>query len=175
MQYDPSGWQDEEVNLMMTLESKLTAVPVDKWITKQAIIFDWHDGPRQGICALAHPQAEFFFELLDERHNPDDLDDRVFRLREIPVGSVAKALGVLSILGQPTYRVWIPVWRFADTAAQREAERFLDDLQANSSPVELVFASRDLEHFQGCWRTEQGNGEAVDWFAKLGAPTAPSA
>src|SRR4029453_13124690 len=63
----------------------------------------------------------------------------------------------------------------ADTAAQREAERFLDDLQANSSPVELVFASRDLEHFQGCWRTEQGNGEAVDWFAKLGARTAPRA
>ncbi|MCI0682881.1 MAG: hypothetical protein L0Y71_12330 [Gemmataceae bacterium] len=160
--------------MIMDLEAKLAATPVDKWTTKQAIVFDWHDGPREGLCALGHPEAEFLFELLDERHNPDDLDDRLFRLRQVPAGTVARALSVLSVLGGPTHCVWVPVWRFTDPAQQREAEKFLEDLQVKSSPLDVVIASRDLEHFQGCWRTENANGEAVDWFARLGVPATPS-
>ncbi len=157
----------------MELENKLAAIPVDEWLTEQAIVFDWQDGPSEGLCSLRHPEAEFQFELLDQRHNPDDLDDRLFRLRQLPMGTVAEALRVLSVLGQPTHCVWAPLWRFADAAQQRQAEKLLDELQAKATPLDLVIASRDMKHFQGCWRSKTANGEAVDWFARLVVPTTP--
>ena len=94
----------------MDLEKTLTAIPVDAWTTRQAIVLDWHDGPRQGVCSLSHPAAEFVFEQIDERHNPEGMDDRLFRLRHVPEGTVARALEVLGDLGGPDHCVWVPVW-----------------------------------------------------------------
>ena len=51
----------------MTLESQLVSIPPEQWKTRQAVIFDWYDGPREGICALEHPCLEFSFKLLAER------------------------------------------------------------------------------------------------------------
>ena len=48
----------------MDLEQLLTAVPVSGWRTRQAVVFDWYDGPREGVCALAEPACEFYFNCL---------------------------------------------------------------------------------------------------------------
>src|SRR5436309_5096298 len=100
----------------MTFETKLLSPPVEKCKTRLAIIFDWYDGPRTGLCCLEVPEVEFSFELLDERTNEDGADDRLFRLSELPAGSVAQALVVLGDLGHPTGPVWVPIWRFPSDA-----------------------------------------------------------
>src|SRR5690348_12671619 len=113
----------------MSFESTLTSVPVEAWQTKQAVVFDWYDGPRAGICRLERPAVEFAFDLLDERFNEESLDDRLFRLSELPTGSVDTALTILRQLGQPTGPVWTPIWRFPDPAACAAAEQHLRTIE----------------------------------------------
>jgi hypothetical protein len=152
----------------MNLESLLTATPVEQWRTKQAIVLDWYDGPRQALGSLAVLGGEFFFELLAERASLDNLDDRLFRLWELPSGSIAGALALLRDLGIPTQPVWVPVWRFPDVTTQTKVEQQLDALQRRRQMTSLVVASRDLQSFQGCWQiTNPSNGHG-DWFSLLG-------
>src|SRR5207248_66436 len=101
---------------VMSLAAQLAAAPVARWRTRRAVVLDWYDGPREGVCALAEPACEFYFELLDERPTADDLDDRLFRLSALPPGSVAALLACLAGQGEPAGPVWVPVWRFADAA-----------------------------------------------------------
>ncbi len=154
----------------MEIEKMLASVPVDQWQTKQAVVLDWHDGPREGICSLQQPGGEFFFELLDERPNEDDQDDRLFRLLEIPAGSVAATVAILRDLGMSTTPVWAPIWRFANPKQQQAAEDHLQTLRARARPMSLVICTRDVVHFLGCWNTDVRRNGVTDWFAALEVP-----
>jgi hypothetical protein len=151
----------------MSLEQLLTGAPVGRWKVGQAIAFDWYDGPRAGICRLAEPGGEFFFSLLDERPSPDDLDDRLFRLSELPTGSVDQALSALQLLGHPTGPVWIPVWRFPDEEARQQTERVLKAIEGSGRPTSLVLHTRDMTEFLGCWAVAPSARPVSDWFAEL--------
>jgi len=154
----------------MTLEQTLASTPAPEWKTDLAIVFDWYDGPRQGVCRLAAPAAEFFFDLLDERPTPDDLDDRLFRLSEIPPGSVEDILSALRDVGRPTGPVWTPIWRFSNEAARAQAENRLRALAASKRSTTLVVYTRDMTDFLGCWRVDPCEPGHADWFAALGVP-----
>src|SRR5262245_2582352 len=154
----------------MALETILTTSPPGQWVTRQAVIFDWHDGPRQGVCALAVPSCEFVFDLLDERLNPDDLDDRLFRVRELPPGAVAELLTALRPLGGPAGPVWVPFWRFPTEAERRPAEAKVNALLAGARPTPVVIATRDMQQFLGCWNVPGNANGVTDWFAVLPFP-----
>src|SRR5437899_999379 len=120
---------------MMELEALLQSVPVNQWATRQAVVLDWFDGPREGFCALATPACEFFFELLDEKPTDEGLDDRLFRLSALPCGSVAEALTAVGDLGTPAGRIWVPIWRFPNETARQHAEQFVEQLLAQRRPT----------------------------------------
>ena len=126
--------------------------------------------PREGICALQAPAAEFFFDLLDERVNEDGLDDRLFRLSELPPGSMDKLLAALAVLGGPAHLVWVPMWKFPSQALQQQAERCVGLIRDSARPTALVISTRDMEEFRGCWRVERSINERADWFAALNIP-----
>jgi hypothetical protein len=151
----------------MSLESSLASVPVRAWKTGQAVVFDWYDGPRAGVCRLENPAVEFAFDLLDERFNEDTLDDRLFRLSELPAGSVAAVLTVLRQLGQPAGPVWVPTWRFPDEAARAVAEQHLQTIEASKRATELVVFTRDMEEFLGCWSVAGNGRNGGNWFSVL--------
>lgn len=136
----------------MTPEQRLLAVPLERWSTRQAIVLDWYDGPREGLCALASPGGEFLFELLGERPNPDDLDDRLFLIREIPDGTVDALVADIQELGSPGGPVWVPVWRFRTESARERVEQRLRQIQTDARPISLVVSTRDLKRFLECWR-----------------------
>ena len=159
----------------MQLETLLRNTPVGQWATRLAIIFDWYDGPREGICSLSRPGVEFYFELLDERFNPDGLDDRLLRLSELPSGSVAETQSVLSVLGSPTHCYWVPIWRFPDEAARERGERQVQAVRAARRPTDLVICTQDMEHFLGLWTVPRTEPDRKDWFAFLGIPAVDSA
>jgi hypothetical protein len=156
----------------MTLELSLPSVPVQTWQTGQAIVFDWYDGPRSGVCSLAQPGGEFAFDLLAERANAEDLDDRLFRLKELAPGTVAQVLQLIQDLGQPANSVWVPVWKFSNPAARDRVEREIDQLLSQARTTPLVIATRDMAHFLGCWNLDRVGQNGKDWFAFLGVPSA---
>ncbi len=96
----------------MEQKNKPASLAPPDWTADQVIVFDWYDGPRQGVVCLKEPPCEFSFELLAEKPNPDDLDHRLFRVSELPAGSVAQILEAIRVLGKPTGIVWVPVWKF---------------------------------------------------------------
>lgn len=142
----------------MKLEELLLSWPVDQLRVSQVYSFDWYDGPREGVCSLAVPPCEFYFHLLDERYNPDGLDDRLFRLSELPPGSVSQVVSASADLAKP------------DEAVRRQAERRIDAATATKRPTSLVIHTQDMNQFLGCWNVEPNAGTDVDWFAVLGIP-----
>jgi hypothetical protein len=154
----------------MAIEELLLSSPAELWKTAQAVVFDWYDGPREGVAALAFPECEFAFELVEERHNPDGLDDRLFRLRELPVGSVQTVLRALSRLGEPSKPAWAPVWSFATETERREADRTIDMILAGARETGLAVLSRDMERFEGVWVIGEGQPSQIDWFDALKIP-----
>lgn len=157
----------------MAIEDLLLSCPPGHWKTEQAVVFDWNDGPRQGIAALAFPECEFVFELVEERINPNGLDDRLFRLRELPVGSVRSVLGLIPQLGELSKPVWIPVWRFASEPEKQATDRAVDSVLAEARGTGLVVLSQDLERFGGAWAVGEGQWKQTDWFGFLGIPRSP--
>ncbi len=158
----------------MDLEERLKSWPQSVWTTGQAIILDWYDGPRAGICALAEPAAEFAFELLDERPTDDGLDDRLFRISALPPGTVDRTLAALHELGGPRGPVWTPVWRFASEEARQRAEGHLETVTAQKRPTSLVIHTRDMQNFLGCCQLELPGQSNGDWFAAIAQVERPT-
>jgi len=146
----------------MKLEEKLTSMPVNQWKVDRIYAFDWYDGPREGVCSLTVPSCEFYFELLDERYNPDGLDDRLFRLSELPTGSVRDVVAAVPDLASPSESV------------RQKADERIDAATARKRPTALVIHSQDLENFLGCWQVDLTEAKTADWFAVLGIPQEPS-
>ena len=144
----------------MTLEEVLPSLPVEQWKAKQIYSFDWYDGPREGACSLSVPECEFYFELLDERYNPEGLDDRLYRLSELTSGSVREFLSGVRNLVSP------------DPSVREDAKQRLGRIKARKRPTPLVIYTQDMEHFLGCWSVDRTIHEVTDWFAFLNIPQA---
>ncbi len=134
----------------MSLETALVSLLPDQWVARQVVVFDWFDGPREGVAWLAKPDCEFFFELLDEQSTPDDLDDRLFRLSELPRGTVAAVLAALHGLGEPANSLWVPIWRFASETERAQVEQEIERLLARRRRTGIVVRTRDMTDFTGC-------------------------
>lgn len=142
----------------MKLEELLAAVPLDQWKVGQVYSIDWYDGPRGGVCALTEPPCEFYFELLDERYNPNGLDDRLFRLSELPSGSVQEVLSAAHDVQESRGR------------DHEQARRRMDAVTARARPTSVVIHTQDMEQILGFWNLGQVAQARTDWFAALGIP-----
>jgi hypothetical protein len=142
----------------MPFETALASLPPGEWVARQVVVFDWFDGPREGVAWMAKPDCEFFFELLAEQRTPDDLDDRLFRLSELPKGSVAGILAAIRVLGEPTNTLWVPVWQFGNEAERARADQEIDRLLGRRRRTSIVVRTRDMTDFAGCWLTDSVGG-----------------
>jgi hypothetical protein len=136
------------------LENTLLAAPTSQWLVDQVIVLDWYDGPRGGLCALAHPVAEFFFEFVDEIYNPDGLDMRIMRLKEISAGSTVQLASELTKLGLGAggKPIWAPVWIFPTEAARDQAETLIKTLESHTRLTDLLISSADMKQITACWK-----------------------
>jgi hypothetical protein len=155
----------------MILESALFTKPTREWKTRQAVIFDWYDGPRTGVASLEAPAYEFHFHLLSEKATDDDLDDRLFRVSELPVGSVSQILKAVQGLGEPATTTWAPVWRFPSEKERIAAELEIERLLAKKRETDIVIWTRDMREFLGAWHAERNGTPEANWFTKLGIAT----
>src|SRR5579871_5688409 len=138
----------------MSLETALASLPPAKWVARQVVVFDWYDGPREGVAWMASPDCEFFFELLGEQATPDDLDDRFFRLSELPGGTVSAIGAALRGLGEPTQSVWVPQWRFEKETERAGVDEEIQRLLGRRRQTGIVVRTPDMIHFAGCRFTD---------------------
>lgn len=152
----------------MVLEEALLSFPVSHWQVDQVVAFDWNDGPRQGIAAMSYPHCEVVFDLLAERFNPDGLDDCLFRLRELPPGSMQSVLGIISSLGEPLAPLWVPVWQFPNEEERQKADQAIDQVLTTARRTPIIVLTQDMIHFAGVWSAQGDLADRSDWFSSLG-------
>jgi len=149
------------------VESSLLALPAKNWKAKQVVVFDWYDGPREGICELEVPKVCFSFELLAERTTKDDLDDRIFRLSILPSDAVQRAIGVLNVIGEPANSVWVPLWKFPSEASRVRVEDEINRILDAKKRTDVIVWSRNMLEFLGCWKIQTSQMPVDDLFAHL--------
>lgn len=143
---------------------------VDHWVTRLAVVTDWYDGPRAGLCWLE--TREFRFDLLAERPAPDGLDDRLFAISAVPAGTTADLVRRLASLGSPQGRIWVPRWKHEDPAVLQTLEASLKQVcESAEEPNEVVLTS-DMQQFRAHWRLDPkalaaAGAADADWFAFL--------
>lgn len=140
----------------MKLEEVLAAVPVHDWRVHEVYSLDWQDGPRAGVCSLSTPRCEFYFDLLDERLNPEGLDDRLFRLSELPPGAVAEVVSAAGELAN------------VNEGTRKKAQGRIQAVEAARRPTAVIVYTRDMRQFLGCWNINEVVPGTRDWFAVLG-------
>jgi|ERR1700722_2436225 len=133
------------------LETALYPVPPPALQVRQAVFFDWVDGPREGICELSHPPCAFRFEILAERLHDRQLDDRLFLVDEIPLGVVDQVIALLKDLGPPSSPTWVPVWSFESDEEQRRVEDAIEALLAGRTRTRLLLRTADMITFREIW------------------------
>lgn len=144
----------------------MTTIAPAEWQMDLTIVLDWYDGPREGLCSLRFPRAEFYFKTLAERPTEDGLDDRIFSIAAIPEGTVLTIRTLLAFAGAPTAPVWAPRW---ESAVGGEIER------ANLAVARAIEAARETTlivrvtgtmQFVGVWSVPTARA-TMDWFELL--------
>lgn len=149
-------------------DDALLDIPCKRWKTRQAIVLDWADGPREGLCALAVPEYEFYFELHSEKPSSDDLDDRLYLLSRVRAGSVERVTKALASLGKSKRLVWAPQWNFADDAARIRAEAVLASVLKSKRRTGLIVRTRDMIQFTDCLSVSRDIKKFLTWFEYKG-------
>lgn len=133
------------------LHQVLLTVPPEEWRVRQAIVFEWYDGPRDGLCELESPACAFHFTIIAERWSEGRLDDRLFRLTQIDIGSVARAISILHRAGPPTTPVWAPHGPYEDEDERRRIEDAIEEIVARGVVTEIVCRTKDMIRFTEVW------------------------
>ena len=146
---------------------KTKIIKEDQWETRVAVVTDWCDGPREGACALSSPLREFWFQVLDERRTIDGLDERVYSISDLAIGSVDRLSKLLRVLGEPEGKIWCPLWRHDDPKVLDDLREKLDSVRLGSRALDSVVLTKGLLQFRACWDIPKRE-TVSDWFGFLG-------
>jgi hypothetical protein len=132
---------------------QILSIPPSNWILSQVIVLDWYDGPKSGFYNVENSDILFFFELFAS-YRSHDTDDFLFRLYILPYTSMAKVIHIISPLGLPNRKIWVPIWKFKSSDEQRDIEKQLDTLILNKQPTSLIIRTLDFKKILGVWELE---------------------
>lgn len=151
----------------MTLTQQLLAVPANKWTVRQVVAFDWYDGPRAGICKLSSPEAEFWFECVEEKYNSEGLDLRLCTVSTLQLGTLDDVLKSLAELGPPASPVWTPIWRFADSNQRRNADTMVSHVRQVAESTNLLICAASFRSILGCWERKDETTPLIDLLNEI--------
>lgn len=142
------------------LETRLLATPPEAWRVRDILLVGWYDGPTEGFCWLEPPEARLYFSLLDERYNPDGLDDRLFTVH---------------LLSPGTYEVLQPLFDFEggsrpapDPVREERLDREMKRALSSATPLDLLVHTQNWRQVLGCWRRSAYEPGGRSWFETLG-------
>lgn len=145
----------------MSAEEQLKSTAVGSWLVRDLVVFGWYDGPTDGLCAFDRPSCEVFFQMIDERYNEDGLDHRLYRLSEIPAGSVDEAQALYELFPK------------SDQSKQVAIRSRWAEIRANAHRTSLIVYSQNFRQFLGLYEYHDAEPPA-DWFGALGVELVPT-
>ncbi|MGW2653997.1 hypothetical protein ACWC1D_10080 [Streptomyces sp. NPDC001478] len=116
------------------------------------IIFDWRDGPIEGIAGSVNGSTCWYFKLFAERHENDTLDDRIFALWPIS-DSDSSILCEEFGQGDEGGCVWPVSGGLGSSKAQSIVEGLLS---ARPESPNLIIRTPDFVEVFGIWNVTPG-------------------
>ncbi|MFJ3639722.1 hypothetical protein ACIPRD_08215 [Streptomyces sp. NPDC090108] len=111
------------------------------------VIFDWRDGPIEGIVRRESGDACWYFKLFAERLETETLDDRLFALWAIPGSNSSILCEEFGGNGQGGY-----VWPVSGGLGSARARSIVDELlSARSGSPNLIMRTPDFVAIFGVW------------------------
>lgn len=111
------------------------------------VIFDWRDGPLEGILRRQGETASWYFKLFAEQLETSVLDDRLFALWEIPDSDSVTLCKEFGEIGQGVH-----VWPVSGGLGSMEARRIVDGLLSNrTGSPNLIVRTPDFAEMLGVW------------------------
>lgn len=106
----------------------------------ELVIFDYYDGPLEGLATCTACAAEYWFETVAKT---EDLDAREVRLFRVPEGSTATIKEVLASKDPDGRQIWSPIWKFSSEEVEKRAEEVLASIRRSVSEpyLQLVWSS----------------------------------
>lgn len=135
----------------MSFKTNLLDTPPATWQVHRMLVLDWLDGPIEGFCWLSTPSYAFFFTLLAEWMNPDDLDDRLFLIGEVSKDAIDSIVNLLDEPVPQGYKYWAPRWEFKTVEHRQRAEARLEELISGVTLPYLVIRTPNMRQFFGVW------------------------
>ncbi len=118
---------------------------------RSIVLLDWHDGPLEGVAELADPVSFWYFRVLGERPNRDDLDERIYLLAQVSKQAIER----IRIAAGPIDEKPL-VWPFSERSNFVEIQAAVDDAIASASPPALLIQSTRFREVEGIWRFTGG-------------------
>jgi hypothetical protein len=111
------------------------------------LIFDWRDGPLEGVLTSKDGGACWHFKLIAERLEIESIDDRLFGLWAIPSSDCSILVDEFGD-ADPGSHVWPATGGVGSTAARRIVEGLLSAERV--TPAAIIRTS-DFNEVQGPW------------------------
>ena len=136
------------------------------------IVFDWFDGPREGVCALTIPDAEFSFECVAERYNPEGLDHRLYSISQLRSGAVDEIANLTRLVDGHLNEKSISKWKY-NIEEGRLFEPEIDEILESAQSTNLILYTLNFREFLGCWYIDPMPDNIDELFDRFQIGTEP--
>jgi hypothetical protein len=136
----------------------------------------YYDGPTNGVLQVGTSGQIYRFDLVDELHNPEGLDLRLFVLAPLPSTALVRLEHAYAPYWTPQWPLWVPIWHFPNPADRQAVEKLTDEVLQQAAPAEWVIATQDLlgEISTAKAVTPDQISQVIDWPAFLGLANQPT-
>ncbi len=143
---------------MKTIERNLISTPTTLWNVQRVIALDWYDGPRSGVCWLASPACQLYFELHAEQWNEGKLGSRLYRLSVMRNGDFEIVEELFAAHGDEQRPLWSPHGDLPEAELQH-IDLVLAEISARKESTRLIVRSEDMLTIEELWLlTHDGGG-----------------
>lgn len=136
---------------MTVYAPQLLQLPPNALKVGQVLVFDWHDGPREGFLRMDNPLSCWHYRLYAEARREEGTDDKLYLFSPAPDDSLQRLTEALIDLKPPAGPLWVPIWRFPSDEAQRAADQAVGTVSAEVEEPVLLVRSSNLLKLEELW------------------------
>ena len=135
---------------------EILSTEINAWKTNALFVLDYYDGPLEGFGKFEIPETYFYFRLLGERVESNNLDDRIYTLNIIEYVDFQKIENILKInfknKSNGTFGFPYSEKLNSDESSEKELSFTLTEIISKLDSPELIVRSRDFNSFLNVWR-----------------------
>jgi hypothetical protein len=147
----------------------------------KVISLGFYDGPTSGVLQCETCSANHKFDMLDW---DEQQEVRIFRLAQLPSGSLDRCVRVYADIGSPRWPLWVPSVESSSPETRDAVNRTVQQVLDSAEPATVVMAwvpsadmilsatrvpAEDLSNAPD-WFSADEPAITHDWFARLGLP-----